>query len=432
MNRRGFISATGAMLGTGAIAGVVSFPLISALPSATEPALSNWDDVRSQFNLSPNKINMSCYWHASHPKPVREAIEKHRRGLDECPSEYFEENAPRLEAAVRTAAAEYLDGEPDDFAMTGSTTQGLAMIYSGLKLRPGQEILSTEQDHMMTKLSLRLHAERMGTPVRTISLYDRSDDVTEEGLVDAVIRALTPQTRMVAITWVQSATGVKMPVGRIGQELAHINLSRSEEDQVLLCVDGLHGFGVEDFTVSDLGCDFFIAGCHKWLFGPRGTGLIWGNPRAWRDVIATIPTMDSLWRHVPREQLIPAAWMTPGGFHVFEHRWALTEAFRFHMQIGKAKVAARIHELNRQCKEGLAKMHHVKLQTPLPDKLSAGMVCFEVAGLTPTQTVERLKSRGIVASVTPPYKYEYARVTPSLWNTPAEVETTLRAIHSLS
>jgi isopenicillin-N epimerase len=81
MNRRGFISATGAMLGTGAIAGVVSFPLISALPPATEPALSNWDDVRSQFNLSPNKINMSCYWHASHPKPVREAIERHRRGL---------------------------------------------------------------------------------------------------------------------------------------------------------------------------------------------------------------------------------------------------------------------------------------------------------------------------------------------------------------
>jgi isopenicillin-N epimerase len=148
---------------------------------------------------------------------------------------------------------------------------------------------------------------------------------------------------------VQSATGVKMPIGRIAQELAHINLSRSEEDQVFLCVDGLHGFGVEDFTVSDLGCDFFIAGCHKWLFGPRGTGLIWGNPRAWRNVTATIPTMDSLWRHVPREQLIPAAWMTPGGFHAFEYRWALTEVFRFHMQISKAKVAARIHELNRRC-----------------------------------------------------------------------------------
>jgi isopenicillin-N epimerase len=433
MNRRDFMVHTAAMLGAAATTGVAPFPLISAEtptpPSAS--ALSDWDAVRSQFNLSPNKINMSCYWHASHPKPVRDAIELHRRGLDECPSEYFEENAPRFEAAVRTAAAEYLAGKPDDFAMTGSTTQGLATIYSGLKLRPGQDILSTEQDHIMTKLSLRLRAERMGTPVRTISLYDRSDGVTEEGLADAIARALTPQTRAVALTWVQSATGVKMPVNRIAQELTHINLSRAEEDQVLLCVDGLHGLGVEDFTVSDLGCDFFIAGCHKWLFGPRGTGLIWGNPRAWRSVMATIPTMDSLWRHVPREQLIPSAWMTPGGFHAFEHRWALTEAFRFHMQIGKARVDARIHELNRQCKEGLVKMPHVKLQTPLSDKLSAGMVCFAVEGLTPAQTVERLKDRGIVASTTPPYKYEFARVTPSLWNTPAEVDATLRAIHSL-
>jgi hypothetical protein len=101
MNRRGFISATGAMLGTRAIAGVVSFPLISALPPATEPALSNGDDVRAQFNLSPNKINMSCYWHASHPKPVRQAIEQHKRGLDECPSE----TSGRAHRALRPLSA---------------------------------------------------------------------------------------------------------------------------------------------------------------------------------------------------------------------------------------------------------------------------------------------------------------------------------------
>jgi isopenicillin-N epimerase len=123
--------------------------------------------------------------------------------------------------------------------------------------------------------------------------------------------------------------------------------------------------------------------------------------------------------------------MTPGGFHSFEHRWALTEAFRFHQQIGKTRVAARIHELNRQCKEGLSKMRHVQLQTPMSDRLSAGMVCFLVDGLAPDETVNRLRKSGIVASTTPPYKYTYARVTPSLWNTPDEVDKTLRAIYSL-
>ncbi len=141
---------------------------------------------------------------------------------------------------------DYLAAKPDDFAMTGSTTH-VGAIYAGLKLKPGQEILSTKQDHLATKLSLRLRAEHMGTPVHTVSLYDRSDDVTEERLAGGVISALTPQTRVVAIAWVQSSTGVKMPVGRIAQELAHINVSPARgKIQVLLCVDGLHGFGVED------------------------------------------------------------------------------------------------------------------------------------------------------------------------------------------
>ena len=433
MNRRTFMVGAGTLLGARAVENVAtaSRDTVARPSELASPAFSDWEEVRAQFNLDPKKINMACLWHASHPKPVRDAIEQHRRGLDECPSDYYHENAPRLEAAVRASAAEYFAAKSSEFAMTGSTSQGLGTIYAGLKLRPGQEVLTTEQDHIQTKNSLRLRAERMGTPVRTISLYERSDNVTEGGLIDTIIKEVTPPTRVVAITWVQSATGVKMPVAGVARELARLNLSRAEEDQVLLCVDGVHGLGVEDFTIADLGCDFFIAGCHKWLFGPRGTGLIWGNERAWRTVSATIPSNDVLWTHLPENQLTAASWMTPGGFHSFEHRWALTEAFRFHQQIGKTRVAARIHELNRQCKEGLSKMKHVQLQTPMSDSLSSGMVCFLVDGLTSDETVNRLRKSGIVASTTPPYKYTYARVTPSLWNTQEEVDKTLRAIYSL-
>jgi selenocysteine lyase/cysteine desulfurase len=82
--------------------------------------------------------------------------------------------------------------------------------------------------------------------------------------------------------------------------------------------------------------------------------------------------------------------MTPGEFHTFEHRWALTEAFQFHHQIGKTRVTSRIREPNTQCKEGLSRMPHVQLHTPISEKLSAGMVCFEIKGLTPEQTVAQL------------------------------------------
>src|SRR5207249_3239838 len=122
---------------------------------------------------------------------------------------------------------------------------------------------------------------------------------------------------------------------------------------------------------------FFVAGCHKWLFGPRGTGLVWGNARAWTwsSAAPTIPTFS--------DGRTSGGLMTPGGFHSFEHRWALSEAFRFHDAIGRERVTARIRELNRQLREGLAAIPHVRLYTPLDPAVSAGISCFDVRGMSP-------------------------------------------------
>ena len=123
--------------------------------------------------------------------------------------------------------------------------------------------------------------------------------------------------------------------------------------------------------------------------------------------------------------------MTPGGFHSFEHRWALDRAFGLHQEIGKARVAARIQELNSQLKEGLAAMPGITLHTPRDPALSAGLVCFEVAGLSQQAVVDRLRDRRIIATTTP-YNPSYARLAAGLLNTPDEVETALRTVRALA
>jgi isopenicillin-N epimerase len=135
-------------------------------------------------------------------------------------------------------------------------------------------------------------------------------------------------------------------------------------------------------------------------------------------------------RVIPPRTLPPSVYMTPGGFHSFEHRWALDEAFLFHQSLGKSRVTQRIHELNDQMKQGLAAMPRITLHTPISRDLSAGIVCFEVAGMSPDQVVTELRRRRIAASVTP-YATQYARVAPGLLNSPAEIETVLREIHGL-
>jgi selenocysteine lyase/cysteine desulfurase len=86
-----------------------------------------------------------------------------------------------------------------------------------------------------------------------------------------------------------------------------------------------------------------------------------------------------------------AAWMSPGGFRAYERMWALPAAFAFHREIGRTRIAARIHELNTRIKDGLAGMRHVTLHTPRDPGLSASLVAFEVAGLTADDVVKRLR-----------------------------------------
>lgn len=434
MKRRDFLLRTGLSLSAGALAASVVPPqAVADVPTAAE--LSSWDAVRRQFALTPERIHMAGFLLASHPTPVRTAIEAHRRGLDENPAEYLQHNMERCETAVLHAAASYLGVQAPDIALTDSTTMGLGLLYGGLTLREGQEIVTTTHDHYSTAVSLQLRARRTGAVLRQLPLYQHPTTASQEEIVDTLMKAVRPQTRIVAVTWVHSSTGVKLPIRAMAEALATVNASRDEADRVLLCVDGVHGLGVEDVRMEDLGCDFFIAGCHKWVFGPRGTGLIWGHPRAWPVVSATIPPFDpemlQMWTaQMPAKAIPMGRMMTPGGFHSFEHRWALGSAFQFHQTIGKGRIAARIHALSRQLKAGLAEMTHVTLHTPQADDLSAGIVCFEVNGLTPEQVVARLYERGIVASVTP-YATRYARLAPSLLTSPDEVNTTLRAVENL-
>jgi selenocysteine lyase/cysteine desulfurase len=126
-----------------------------------------------------------------------------------------------------------------------------------------------------------------------------------------------------------------------------------------------------------------------------------------------------------------AAWFSPGGFQAFEHHWALPEAFNFHQNIGPSRITARIHELNHQIKEGLARMPNVQLYTPRDESLSAGMACFDVKGMKQQEVVSRLLEQKIIASTTP-YRVSYARLACAIVNTPEEVEKTLAAIRRLA
>lgn len=434
MLRREFLSAAGLALGAGAYAANTS-ATAAETTAANAVVAGDWTALRNLFPLTRKYIQLSTFLLASHPKPVSDAIDRHRRAFDENPSDYWHQHFQTISGEIAAAAARYMGGHGRQIALTDSTTMGLAMVYSGVKLKPGQEILQTTHDHYATDLSLAHRAQRTGATVRRISLYEQAPAVSQDSIVKRLQDSISEKTRVVAVTWVHSSTGVKLPVQAMARVIKKINQSRETEDRILFCVDGVHGFGVEDQDISQLGCDFFIAGTHKWIFGPRGTGVVWGSDRAWQQTVAVIPSFSgsyAVWLELLTPDQVPVGeHMTPGGFHSFEHRWALPAAFELHLQLNKTKVQERIHSLNTQTKEGLAKMSHVKLYTPMSSELSSGLVCFDVDGVAPDAVVQRMHDKGIIMSSTP-YRQSYARFAPSLINNEHEIDRALAEIHAMA
>jgi isopenicillin-N epimerase len=399
-------------------------------------AKPDWESVLKLFNYNREYVQLGAsQFIVSHPEPVRTAIENFRRELDENPVLYTEENEMGMMQRVREIAAAYFAvPNADDIAMTDSTTMGLGTIYTALNLQKGHEVLTTNHDHYSQHEAIRQATQRSGGSFRRIDLYKNLAEVTTEEIVDSVVRNISEQTRVLGITWVHSSSGLKLPVPAITKALAKINAGRDAQNKVLLLLDGVHGFGIEMETFPELGCDFFIAGCHKWIYGPRGNGLVAATREAWQLVNPVIPsftdTMEVVIAEEERPKEMDGLQMTPGGFHALEHRWALYDAFKMHLDLGKQQVWDRVHQLNRLCKEGLADMPHVTLHTPLADEFSAGIISFEVDGYTTPETVEALLKKKVVATAAP-YKTSWARFTPGIINSEEEVMKGLEAVYSL-
>lgn len=405
---------------------------------------SDWSAVREEFDLDPSLVHLSLFYMTPHPRVVRAAVEGYRRQLDSNPFltvehgmfdfEHMERTHP---VVVANALGRYIGGDGGDVALTQNTTTGLSLAYHGLPLAPGDEVVVTTHDHYSHHESVRLAAERSRATWRKIALYDPQGPVTTADIVDRVRKGVGSKTRVLGITWVHSSSGVKLPIREIAAAVASINAARSAKERIVLVVDGVHGMGSELPDIVALGADIFVAGTHKWLFAPRGTGFVWARPEMWAKMRPLVPTFTSgeLWEgwatEKPPAGTPRANWFSPGGFQAFDHFWAVPAAIEMHRTIGSARITERIHTLNELAKTELAKMKHVTLYTPRDRALSSGIVCFDVQGKPQNEVVRTLQQRDHILASSTPYPVSYARVAFGIYNTEAEVEKTVRAIAAM-
>ncbi|WP_313646622.1 pyoverdine-tailoring periplasmic protein PvdN [Pseudomonas sp.] len=416
-DRRGFLKQAGLFAAALPLSGSFTPSALAAAPAA-RPSADKWQALRQQFDLDPSYLHFCNFLLASHPRVVSEAIAGFRARLDQNPGEMVDWDREELwgyENQVRAWAGRYFGVQPGQVALTGSTTEGLSMIYGGLQVAPGKEILVSAHEHYSTNTRLAYREQLMGTQVRRVALFKDPQQVSVDEMLGNIRQAIGPQTRVLGMTWVQSGSGVKLPIREVGELVKTLNHSRDEQDRIIYVVDGVHGFGIEDVNFADFNCDYFIAGTHKWLFGPRGTGVIIAREATPQPYL--VPSLPTFTKGENFGTL-----MTPGGYHAFDHRLALGKAFELHLQLGKADVQARVHQLNDYLKQRLAEHAKVHLVTPRSSQLSAGFTFFRVEGRDCDAVARHLMANKVISDAVDRDVGPVVRLAPSLLNDESEID----------
>src|SRR4051794_33791117 len=217
-----------------------------------------WQLVRRQFPLDENLIYLNAANVCPASRPVLDRYAALLRDFQSDPSFQNREKYRPLRESVRARLAARLGVSADEVAITRNTSEGSNLIVHGIDLKPGDEIVVTDHTHPSNNESWKLRARREGVVVRSVPVAIPARSADE--LIASIAAALTPRTRVLALTHLTSTTGIRYPIAPIGE------LARRRD--IFLHVDGAQTFGALDVNLRDLGCDSFSSSAHKWPMGP--------------------------------------------------------------------------------------------------------------------------------------------------------------------
>jgi isopenicillin-N epimerase len=188
----------------------------------------------------------------------------------------------RLREASDQVAA-FLGSRPDDLVFVPNVTTGLNAVLGSLPLGPGDDVVITDLAYGAVAIAAGAVCDRSGATLRTVHMAYPMCDAGD--VVEQIVRALTPQAKLVVLDHVTAQTALVLPVAAVAAE-CHAR-------GVPVCVDGAHVPGSRPLDISSLGVDWYSANLHKWAHAPRGCGILWAAPE--RQSVLHFPVVS--WGH---------------------------------------------------------------------------------------------------------------------------------------
>lgn len=365
MNRRAAIKKS--ILGAGAIAfhtyyREIKDTALPDLPAYDKASDKYWRLVKEQFKFTEGLTYFNNASLGATPLSVIDKTHAFRNLLHQYPSKYMWGGWKDEKEQVRDKVATLIGADPDEVALTHNTTEGMNVIASSLQLEEGDEVILGNHEHFTARIPWKYYQERKGIKLVKVELPLVPESKQE--LIDVYENAITDKTRVISVVHMTNTNGMILPIKEI-TKIAH-------KKEILVAVDGAQSLASFPINLHDIGCDYYAASAHKWLFSPKGMGVLYcrkETEQQLQPLIANHKWNDKTMRRVEdyNTRNLPEL-------------LGLGVAVDFHNAIGAEAIMERMQVLRNYFLEEVDKIPTLTLHTPRNPKLSQQIIAVERSG----------------------------------------------------
>jgi selenocysteine lyase/cysteine desulfurase len=305
----------------------------------------------------------------------------------------------------------------EEVAFTRNATDGINLVLAGIDWKPGDEVITTDEEHeAMNHPLLYLQASR-GIKVNMVKVSSNAVEMLKR--LDDVV---TDKTRLIAMSLVTCETGVRLP----GTEISRW----ADAHNLLSLFDGAQASGVFPVDVRQIGCDFYASNGHKWLSGPKGTGFFYGKMDRLNHLNPAHVGAGSL-QNVDILSGIAEPYQTAQRFEFGTRSWAvyagLGASLDWFESLGWDKVYHYISAINNELKELILQRSFLQLLTPLDFEASSGLTSFIINGKAAGEVSQKLREKWKIHTRVIPH-YNALRISTAHFNNHEDLDKLMFAL----
>lgn len=384
-------------------------------PEAAAQDEDYWMVIQQAYTVNSNLIILNNGGVSPSPRVVQEAVERYNKLSNEGPSYYMWRILDQGREPLRHKLAVLAGCSPDEIAVNRNATEALNTVIFGLDLKAGDEVIGTKQDYPNMINAWKQRAEREGIVYTQLNFKFPIEN--DEEIVSAYEKAITPKTKIIHITHVINWIGQIMPVKKICAMARKYNLE--------VIVDGAHSFGLLDFKIPELGCDYFGTSLHKFLSAPIGSGMLWIKKekisKIWPLVCNDKPRSEDIRKF---ETL---------GTRSFPIEQGIGEAVNFQNAIGSKRKEERIRYLKNYWASKVVDIPKVRIHTSFKPEYACAICGVSIDGMTPGELDSALYNTYKIHTVGIVWEnVSCVRITPHVYTRLQDLDKLVMAIGEIA